>query len=119
MGKTDIKIDKISAYEDDFYGWCISVSAIQEDDEEVREIYFPRIQLPINRARIKTRFSYPCPGVSRCYVDLGFGELPVPGNNITAYTKKVIETKTKKMTLKEIEKKLGYKIELISEEENN
>lgn len=46
------------------------------------------------------------------YADLGFGKLPVKDN---IYEIKRIKDKEQTMTLAEIEKKLGYKINLVSE----
>lgn len=48
------------------------------------------------------------------YVDLGFDKLPVKDNT---YKIKRIKDKEQTMTLSEIEKKLGYKINLVSESE--
>ena len=46
------------------------------------------------------------------YVDLGFGKLPIKDN---IYGIKRIKEKEQTMTLAEIEEKLGYKINLVSE----
>ena len=46
------------------------------------------------------------------YVDLGFGKLPIKDN---IYEIKRIKEKEQTMTLAEIEEKLGYKINLVSE----
>ena len=49
-------------------------------------------------------------------VNLGFGSLDFyPG--VTSYETRRIHTVTKEMTIEEIEKKLGYKVKIISKEE--
>lgn len=48
-------------------------------------------------------------------VDLGFGKITASGQ--IHVLNKLIEPKVEKMTVAEIEKKLGYKIEIISEKE--
>lgn len=51
-----------------------------------------------------------------CYVDLGFGQLNcIPDSHGTCFTETILETRPRKMTLEEIEKKLGCPIELVSE----
>lgn len=47
-------------------------------------------------------------------IDIGFGDLPCVGS----VTYQTIEKKEQTMTLSEIEKKLGYKIKLVSEKES-
>lgn len=66
-----------------------------------------RAKLPI----YPPRFSISVNSVGDRMIDLGFGELPCVGET----TCEVIEEKEQIMTLDEIEKKLGYKIKLVSE----
>ena len=65
----------------------------------------------------------PYPDFNRLYygcetsIDLGFGSLDFyPG--ITSEEIRRIHTVTKEMTIEEIEKKLGYKIKIVNEKEN-
>ena len=57
--------------------------------------------------------------VERAEINMGFGRLPLsdpftdPDN--TFFIDKIIHTDTRKMTLEEVEKQLGYKVELVSE----
>lgn len=92
-----------------------------EDDEHVYETVYPKIFLdvdPFGPRRIDVDYSpYCCSEMAK--IDLGFGSLPAmyiehKDCNCYGYTE-AIETKTKKMTLKEIEKQLGHKVELVSE----
>ena len=51
-------------------------------------------------------------------VNLGFGSLDFyPG--VTSYETRRIHTVTKEMTIEEIEKKLGYKVKIVSKEKND
>lgn len=56
-------------------------------------------------------------GFVKSTVDLGFGELEF--DKKTKITEERIVTTKKKMTVEEIEKALGYKVEIISEKEEN
>ena len=67
----------------------------------------------------------PCPDIRHPHcsendiwrVNLGFGELKIPGNEFH-YREKTIKTeKTREMTLADVEKERGYKVRIISEEE--
>ena len=84
-----------------------------------KEIVIPIIALPL------------CPGEhvickSSCHpslkvdipntIDIGFGDLPMMADDHNRYCYEVtVEEYPQKMTLSEIEKKLGYKIEIVSE----
>lgn len=84
-------------------------------------ITIPRILLPINTGEpiIKKGLSggiYP-----DVTVDIGFGDLPVDyvttepiSRQKGAVITEILEEYPQKMTLEEIEKKLGYKVELVS-----
>ena len=99
----------------------------KENDDEITRTIIPKIELPIMHYPFIE--SYDGLYGIRCNIDLGFGALTAlrgdvsdPRNGKTCdatdvfYASYVIKTKTKKMTLSEIEKKLGHKIELVSED---
>lgn len=74
---------------------------------------YNRRKMIIPRILLQT-FCYPsitheCGIIDRFSVDLGFGELLAE-----RIKEEVIEEYPQKMTLEEIEKKLGYKVELVS-----
>ena len=48
-------------------------------------------------------------------IDIGFGSIPF--GRYTKVTDEIIDYATKEMTLEEIEKKLGYKVKIISDKE--
>ena len=99
----------------------------KEDDDKITRTIIPKIELPIMHYPFIESYDGLC-GI-RCNIDLGFGTLTAlrgdvsdPRNGKTGnvtdvfYANYVIKTKTKKMTLSEIEKILGHKIELVSED---
>ena len=92
-----------------------------EDKKGYYEISVPKIKLPISYCQVSTESSYDIwYGHQKiAKVDFGFCTLdafPVAiGNQETLFTMKCIEEKVHKMTLAEIEKELGYKIELKKE----
>lgn len=89
-----------------------------EDKKGYYEISVPKIALPISYCQISTASSYDIwDGYQKtAAVDFGFCTLnafPVDvDNHETLFTMKCIEEKVHPMTLAEIEKELGYKIEL-------
>lgn len=98
--------------------YYLSITYTVEIEEAIYEYHIPKVLLPISYSDDPIFFR--CPviryGADETYVDIGFGKLlVVPNKDHMHYTCVKIKDKTKKMTLKEIEKKLGYKIELVSE----
>lgn len=82
-----------------------------------QELHIPRMVIPLNPNVIKIN-GYPDPmyGICRYYfADLGFGEMRLsPDKNGAAFTVTTVKEKTREMTLDEIEKKLGYKVKIVS-----
>lgn len=99
---------------------------IIEDDKEVAEYIIPKVDIRFNKYQAPTSVHfYSNNPFDRCHIhklELGCEQFTLhegeghDGANHVYMTKKVIETKTKKMTVAEIEKKLGYKIEIVSED---
>lgn len=95
----------------------------QEDSYRKTELIIPKIMLPItNYPTIKNE----CDAYDifpRTTVNIGFGDMycskgvAYPDIEECCYTVKTIEEKTRTMTLSEIEKKLGYRINLVAEKE--
>lgn len=95
------------------------------------ELTIPNIILPITKDMIpdikndcNCRYGYE-PFVEEYYIENPFGRLDVdtakihePGSDFEGvYFIKTLETFPKKMTVEEIEKSLGYKIEIVSRKE--
>lgn len=112
------KLKEVKLYKDAdrLNSYCLSVTYEKENSTTISEFTIPKIILPINNYPNIKQEHFDYDGVSACYINFGFGDLLVArdrDNNL--FYERVIENKTQKMTLKEIEEKLGHKIELISE----
>lgn len=99
-----------------------------ENEFEKKEIIIPKIILPFYKSgpQFEDRWYGREEGIkpfAKHYVDLGFGMMEMgcgtghDGQNNICYSEKILEEKTHTMTLSEIEKKLGYRINLVSEKE--
>lgn len=131
MYKKEIKNARIYKEADGRY--YIDLRYTEEDDRKITETHIPKLHIPLESGHINT-FNI-CsfdPGQGReTGADYVFGnhafrmyegvstfrtedgELELYKNVL--FTKKVIEEKVQEMTLSEIEKKLGYKVKIISE----
>lgn len=109
----------INLYKDNIDNqYYLSITYTVEAEEAIYEYHIPKVRLPICDSD-NVILSH-CPTnryvVHEVYIDIGFGKLLViPDKDNIHYVTRKIKDKTKKMTLKEIEKKLGCKIELVSE----
>lgn len=112
MNKSQIK--DLTIYKDSTDNqYYLSIIYTVETEEAIYEYHIPKIHLPICDINgcPATRYT-----ADEMYIDIGFGKLLViPDKDNIHYVVRKIKDKTKKMTLKEIEKKLGCKIELVSE----
>lgn len=81
-----------------------------KDEHQRSEIVIDRINLPVStrHMNISVESSYKLKPVTK--VDIGFGDMFIDGN----ITVNVLEEYPQKMTLEEVEKKLGYKVEIVS-----
>lgn len=98
--------------------YFLDVTYEYEDKDGIYELNIPCLHLPIYTNMIPPyRIDVRMVGPDDLTVDLGFGDLKVlvDFETDTRYTIKEIKKKTRKMTLAEIEAKLGHKIELVSE----
>lgn len=88
----------------------------EHTNEYVKErINIPKIRLGVNPYNLIINHA-------TCYnheanVNLGFGNIPIISVDGIAYFTEVIEEYPQKMTMDEIEKKLGYKVEIVSKKE--
>lgn len=104
---TDVKLNN------DSYGYSLALTYNIETLGEVTELHIPRVYLPFRNYNLTIeRPSYICDDM---FADLGFGKVRLlPGDDTNYFTTKVIKTKTKEMTLEEIEKKLGHKVKIVN-----
>ena len=98
-----------------FEGYYLKAEIRSEDKDGIYKWTVPKIALPIrvDSPIINSAYSRDSirPEIS---IDLGFGKLEVCMHNGRFYTRELIESKVHKMTIEEIEKKLGYKVEIVS-----
>lgn len=115
-----IELKDIRVYEEDG-SYFLSLTYEVEDDREVRQLDFHKVRLGIRK--------YDEPTVEltsdECYIRFNGGHLyralgvdTDEGHNVYCSVK-ILSEKPTKMTVSEIEKELGYKIEIVSEKEND
>lgn len=106
-----------------------------EDDRGIHELIIPKIDLEIRTDCLPTINCDSCLGhmdILNYYINrytdtfiLSRDDVAVRKNGVTlicenaAYVKNTLKEKPQEMTLAEIEKKLGYKVELVSEDSKN
>lgn len=104
----------------DKVGYYLSATYTKEDDHRISEVYLPKIRMALHQAPAvivcTEEKPYSMGHITRQYVDIGFGKVLLEeGKDGYAYIERVIEEKTTEMTLAEVEKKLGYKVKIVSE----
>ena len=86
--------------------------------ETIEHLHIPRLVLPITNHSVSIDHKvipYSTGAAEYYCADIGFGEMRLaPDDKGNEFTVTVVETKTKEMTLKEIEKKLGHKVKIVS-----
>jgi hypothetical protein len=99
--------------------YYLSALLDHENERGYYEVSIPRIRLPMASNCYINRETDTYFGVHHhtATINLGFGDLYVEpfDDEKNYYTEKCLEEKVHKMTLAEIEKELGYKIELKEE----
>lgn len=121
FGPENAKLKDLSLHFDEFEGakiYYLKAVYEYEDERGIYELTVPHMELPVDdnciltteHASISTR----CMNV---WANIGFGNLRVKNDDDVPYFIKELKKKTHKMTVEEIEKKLGYKIEIVSEKE--
>lgn len=108
--------------------YFLNLKYLVENDDEILELEIPKAQIHLDSIPIITCYDTEYPGYGSIYLDriydltLGTNSFTLyPGETSKAnhcyYTEKRTSKKPKKMTIEEIERKLGYKIAIVSEEE--
>lgn len=100
------ELEKVDFIKDEMR-YFLNMSYIINTEHNVSRMTF-NLELPINTARV----DIPWIGKNSkpLQINVGFGPL-----NVRDYTVEILEEKKVDMTLAEIEKRLGYKINLVSE----
>jgi hypothetical protein len=100
-------------------GYYLNLTYQHEDDKAVYETNIPRVYLPINTYGFDyAEFDFGIHSTKERVIDIGFGELKIiPDKKDSFLVIEVVETKTKEMTIEEIEKILGHKVKIVGEKE--
>lgn len=125
---TNNKLKHVSAYLSEMENmWCLALQYEYSDNDGLHQVNFPKVELPISQNNIPIMKSTCASDHPECYIEtygttqLHEGEVKDPRNgqiyNHVYMTDILVEPKVKKMTLAEIEKKLGYKIAIVNEKE--
>ena len=120
MDKFELK--DIQLYEEDGQ-YYLRLKYLHEDDHKVEEIEIPKARLPFNK-KVKPDLSYSSfTHLEEAYISTGYNNslelkpMETSEANHVFWTGKVLKYKPKEMTISEIEKKLGYKIKIVAEDE--
>lgn len=111
--KTIEKIENLELIKENDGKYYINLSMIVESDLSVDRLKM-KLELPINDKCIMVNSDINICGYEKNYVNLGFGDLRCVNDKIEYEN---IYKKEQEMTLSEIERKLGYKIKLVSDKE--
>lgn len=97
------------------YGYCLDITYRVDRLEDIVDINVPCVRLPISYDEFTLK-SELFPYCTVTTADFGLGELEVITEvGEPAYKITTVKTKTKEMTLEEIEKKLGHKVKIVSD----
>ena len=108
MKITSVKLNKNPCY-------SLDIKYELETPTEIREFHLPNVQIPLNAEHLWIGADRGCYGIYYD-VDVGFGVTKLNRDSKgNAYYERVIQEKTKEMTLEEIEKKLGHKVKIVSD----
>lgn len=95
--------------------WYLRAEGEYETNSEICYFCFPKMRLHIDLENMDVSEVYGMNGLEDAYVDIGFGKLKLEADQThTLYSKRVISKKKKRMTLADIERELGYQVELVS-----
>ena len=105
-----VELDKVEVIHSEDGKYFLHVAYILENDNGIYKLDFPRVDLPIRERHFITGESWGFPTI-----DLGIGDRRLYRSPETKkeYTIETLEEKVHKLTLAEIEERLGYKIEIV------
>lgn len=111
---TKMKLTK-AKLNNDQYGYSLALTYQVETLDSVTELHIPRVELVLKDGFITIERKSSLLYGEEVDTDVGFGMTRLfPGDDGSYFTTKVIKTKTKEMTLEEIEKKLGHKVKIVN-----
>lgn len=116
------KIERADFYkENDRY--YLDVLYLLEDDRKIVSLHIPKLIIPLEDFKNINlgdphSFDPECFVTLENHIELIAESCELPNNKHCTYEYKIIKEKPVKMTVEEIEKKLGYKVEIISKGES-
>ena len=129
--KKDVQLKNVKPYQDEYGHWFLKLVYTYEDEDGAHEFTYPKVDLPFSQERIPYHFttptdddlfielkSYPTFSGNSSYGIVYNGVVIDPRTNeklgpcISADI--LIKPKIHEMTLEEVEKKLGYKVKIVS-----
>lgn len=109
-----MKITSLKLNKDPYYS--LDIKYEMETSGEIKEFHLPNVRLPLKNDYFWIGTNHTGRYLIDCDVDVGFGTTKLnPDDKGKFYYERVIKTKTKEMTLEEIEKKLGHKVKIVSD----
>lgn len=113
MTRNNIEIEELELKKDE-YGYYFSVKAEQKDSVATYEINVPVVRIP-KRELCYIKINEVYPGILEGTVNLGFGEFIIENSDGQGlFTVEVRKPNPRKMTIEDVEKELGYKVEIVS-----
>lgn len=111
-------IDDFKMYEED-HNFYLSLSLIAQCNDGIYKITYPKIDFPIDINNINFESVSHDYWFHKYFIDLGFGKFEIFKDDmgVSCNIDCVKKFSPRRMTQKEIESELGYKIELINEED--
>ena len=124
-GKTTLKDVEFSVDRDkngNVTNCYMALTYVFEDDHKIEEIHIPQVQIPISIDECNIEHEYltdPYSVFKKFYITGHIHgdrfRLRIYPENDVHYETRIIKEKSVKMTVEEIEKKLGYSIEIVSD----
>ena len=129
--KNNVQLVEANTYTDDYGDWFLKLVYTYDDDKGKHEVIFPKVDLPFNQHSIPCYISDQERGefidmanayqyeiyYAMCHVRKGIVVNPLANeeSDLCTMADILVEPKIHEMTLEEIEKKLGYKVKIVSD----
>lgn len=118
-GNTKWTLKDLSLHKEENSKWhTYYLTAVYEVENEsgIYELTIPKIDLPVRNGIPDMTVEHNWYGEDHTEINLGFGDLELlHDSGRPAWFAKCVKEKTHELTMAEIEKKLGYKIKIVSE----
>lgn len=118
------ELEKVELWRDDKTGeYFFRLEYLCEDESEVFKIIFPKVETGIPLRHVYPNITHGMfPGITVCRLPFNCshdeeGHLALGDEKGNFMYRETITKKTHEMTMEEIEKKLGYKVKIVSKKE--